>query len=228
MVDKKDFDKIKSKYITTSKIQDIRNDPIVEVVISAMETIPGWGAIVATAKSSVDEIIKTKMKNNVMELFECILNGSDITSDCVNDVDFIFNLCKSCDVVRRLTTNDKIRFFGNLLRNGYLAGSKIDNNVYDECFERINGMSYREISWLWKYYEFCNGDFSDYKKWYEFKRKLSCDERVDEELVADIFASLVRTGLIKQVNVMFPDGQNENPYILTELFFRFANYTMKE
>lgn len=56
----------------------------------------------------------------------------------VNDVEFIVNYARVREAVRRLATNDKVKFFGNLIRNGYLSDTHIQSSVFDEYINILN------------------------------------------------------------------------------------------
>lgn len=53
--------------------------------------------------------------------------------------------------MQRLATTDKVEYFGNLIRNGYLQGKHIDGSIFDEYIHILNTMSYREIQYLVEY-----------------------------------------------------------------------------
>lgn len=52
----------------------------------------------------------------------------------VNDVEFIINFARAKEAVQRLATTDKVEYFGNLIRNGYLQGnaliSKLERSMW--------------------------------------------------------------------------------------------------
>ena len=56
---------------------------------------------------------------------------------------------------KRLATTDKVEYFGNLIRNGYLQGKHIDGSIFDEYIHILNTMSYREIQYLVEYKKYC-------------------------------------------------------------------------
>lgn len=66
----------------------------------------------------------------------------------VNDVEFIVNSAKTREAVCSLATNDKVKYFGNLIRNGYLSDEHIENSEFVESLEILNTMSYREIQYI--------------------------------------------------------------------------------
>lgn len=59
------------------------------------------------------------------------------------------------EAIKRLASNDKVVFFGNLIRNGYLSGNHIGVNEFDEYLNILSTMSYREIQYLVDYKKFC-------------------------------------------------------------------------
>lgn len=73
----------------------------------------------------------------------------------VNDVEFIVNFARTREAIRRLATNDKVKYFGNLIRNGYLSGEHIENSKFEEYLDILNTMSYREIQYLIDYKKYC-------------------------------------------------------------------------
>ena len=54
-----------------------------------------------------------------------------------------------------MATTDKVEYFGNLIRNGYLQGKHIDGSIFDEYIHILNTMSYREIQYLVEYKNNC-------------------------------------------------------------------------
>ena len=79
-------------------------------------------------------------------MLEIILSDSEnITSDMVNNVEFIINFARLLEVVNRLASNDKIKYFANLLKNGYFTEDKIANDKFEEYLNLVNELSYREL-----------------------------------------------------------------------------------
>ena len=66
------------------------------------------------------------------------------------------NFARAREAVRRLATNDKVKYFGNLIRNGYLSGEHIENSEFEEYLDILNTMSYREIQYLVDYKKYCD------------------------------------------------------------------------
>lgn len=126
---------------------DIKSNPVVEsVLMPIVKAVPVIGDMIDSSMNKVIEEFQEKKEN---ELIEVILKDKNsITSDMVNDVEFIVNFAKTREAVRRLATNDKVKYFGNLIRNGYLSGERIENSEFEEYLDILNTMSYREIQYL--------------------------------------------------------------------------------
>ena len=67
----------------------------------------------------------------------------------VNDVEFIMSFAKTRNAVNKVLNGDKVKFYGNLLTNGYLNGKeKISTDEFEEYIELINTLSYRELEYF--------------------------------------------------------------------------------
>lgn len=126
---------------------DIKSNPVVEsVLMPIVKAVPVIGDMIDSSMNKVIEEFQEKKEN---ELIEVILKDKNsITFDMVNDVEFIVNFARAREAVRRLATNDKVKYFGNLIRNGYLSGEHIENSEFEEYLDILNTMSYREIQYL--------------------------------------------------------------------------------
>ena len=133
---------------------DIKGNPVVSSVLMApIKAIPVIGDLV---DSTTDKLLEDFQSKEEQELIDVILKDSNsITTEMVNDVEFIVNYARVVDSVRRLATNDKVAYFGNLIRNGYLSGEHINSNTFDEYLNILNTMSYREIQYLVDYKIYC-------------------------------------------------------------------------
>ena len=130
---------------------DIKSNPVVEsVLMPIVKAVPVIGDMIDSSMNKVIEEFQEKKEN---ELIEVILKDKNsITSDMVNDVEFIVNFARTREAIRRLATNDKVKYFGNLIRNGYLSGEHIENSKFEEYLDILNTMSYREIQFLIDYF----------------------------------------------------------------------------
>lgn len=72
-----------------------------------------------------------------------------ITSKMLNGVEFIMSFMKTMDAVNKTLNADKVKFYGNLLINGYLLNSKKTSvDEFEEYIELINSLSYSELEYL--------------------------------------------------------------------------------
>lgn len=225
-----------------NSMYDIKNNPVVEsVLMPAIRSIPIIGDMV---DSTINMAIENFQQKKEQELIDVILkNKNIITSDMVNDIEFIVNYNRTLEAVRRLATNDKVKFFGNLIRNGYLSGIHINNNEFEEYLNILNVMSYREIHFLEEYYIFCrksdknlHGQLCcpDFEKYYMDKYKLS---EID---VYSLFIKGVNMGFLfefqtainidklmkkeKSLDVYTVDGDG---FCIDGAFIKFRNIVLK-
>ena len=98
--------------------------------MSIVKAITIVGDMIDSSMNKVIEEFQERKENEVMEVILRDKNG--ITSDMVNDVEFIVNFARARKVVRGLATNDKVMYFGNLIKNGYLSGEHIENSEVEE------------------------------------------------------------------------------------------------
>lgn len=147
------IDDIKNDLKNVNELKDIKGNPIVQsVLLSSLKSIPVIGDMI---DSTTEVLLNEFQEKKEQELIDIIFSDTNnITTEMVNDVEFIVNFNKTLEAVRRLATNDKVKFFGNLIKNGYLMDERIENNVFEEYLDILNTLSYREICFL-----------ADYKKW---------------------------------------------------------------
>lgn len=199
-----DIDRLKADCYNAQELSDIYENPVVQTFFSVLESLPiAIPGTVSLVKSTIGKAISDFQRKKQKELLDYIIKSDSVTSDQVSNIEFIMNLRKTCEAVNRLSTNDKVKYYGNLLRNGYLSDRRIDNNFFDECFEYIDSMSYREILWLWKYREFCGDELQNNEKWYDFKRTLSKESGVEENVISGIGGNLCDN----VAEVLFGDGE---------------------
>ena len=84
---------------------DIKSNLIVEsILMPVVKAVPVIGDMI---DSSMNNIIEGFQEKKERELIEVILRDKNsITSEMVNDVEFIVNFTKTKEAVRRLATND--------------------------------------------------------------------------------------------------------------------------
>lgn len=141
------IDGIKQHLQFNQKTQSFIENPIIKTSIAAvLNSIPVIGSLI---DDSISRTLSDFQETKRAELIDTILcHSENITSDMVSDIEFIMNFAKTLDAVNRLAKNDKVKYFGNLLRNGYLRYATIDNSKFDEYLHIISTLSFREIEHL--------------------------------------------------------------------------------
>lgn len=140
------LESVKLSLENINDLRDVKENPVVSsVLLAPMKAIPVIGELL---DSSIDKSLEIFQQKKEQELIDIILkNSHSITSDMVNDVEFIVNYARVREAVRRLATNDKVKFFGNLIRNGYLSDTHIQSSVFDEYINILNSMRKRRRSY---------------------------------------------------------------------------------
>lgn len=132
---------------TAEQLENIKSNPVVKTtILTVLHSIPIIGELVDT---SIDTALTKFQESKRNELVNIILSDSgNITSEMVNDVEFILNFARTLEAVNRLATNDKVKYFANMIKNGYLKSSKIDNDEFEEYLFALSTLSYRQINIL--------------------------------------------------------------------------------
>ena len=190
-------------------LRDVKENPVVSsVLLAPIKAIPVIGDLL---DSSIDKSLEIFQQKKEQELIDMILkNSHSITSDMVNDVEFIVNYARVREAVRRLATNDKVKFFGNLIRNGYLSDTHIQSSVFDEYINILNSMSYREILYLVVYKKYCE-DYSKKSKssnnisgrtynnkFPQFCKDYSQKNNITQREINFVFMHLKQTGFVEE------------------------------
>lgn len=150
----------------------------------------------------------------------------------VNDVEFIINYNKTLEAVLRLDTNNKVKFFENLIRNSYLSENRIESSEFEEYLYILNTMSYREIECLTKYYQQAKITGSD--KLVILQNEYVCDNGLEED--ERVIFRLIRTGFVDE-NVGITTDEREpgiyhyinrrDGFVIQESFIRFYDMVLK-
>lgn len=197
------------------QIANIKDNPVVKVtILSVLKSIPVFGELIDNA---IDISLSDFQQRKRDELLEIILSDSDrITSDMVNDVEFIMNFGKTLEAVNRLATNDKVVYFASLLKNSYFTEDKIKNDEFEEYLGVLSELSFREINLLIEYIK-------------RFK-KIDIKEK-DEELEIFYNEILDKLNITKEETVcilerlqskqlcIFSEGFNTGKYWCTTLYY---------
>lgn len=241
----KDFENVKKSLQNANKVADVKRNLFVDsVVMSAVRAVPIIGDML---DSSMNKIIEDFQKKKEEELVDVILRDKNsITTEMINNIEFIINFAKTKEAVRRLATNEKVEYFGNLIRNGYLSGERIDDSEFEEYLDILNSMSYREIEFLSRYKLFCEKKCKKIKgldsEWQLFLNDYTDGMDIQEqEKVVFMLPKLTRTGFIEEIYETTEGELNtENDmmrvessrvkkvgYKLTTSFDRFYEITLK-
>lgn len=161
-----------------------------------------------------------------------------------NDVEFIVNYNRTLEAVRRLATNDKVKFFGNLIRNGYLSGEHIACSEFEEYLDILNTLSYREIQCLVDYMLYCEEKNKNRRTpcnvWAYFRRDYAKKMKISESELWSIFTRIKRIGFIeeefetqsgdvdKEDNTFDSLEVESNGYYIDSSFFRFYDMVLKQ
>lgn len=231
-----EFEVAKAELHSAEEVADIIKNPIAKNMFLAVQKIPKVGEFVS---SSAEYLLENFLNGKEKNLNEIILRDNHtITSDMVNDIEFIVNYSRTIDTVRRLATNDKIQFFGNLIRNGYLSGDHIENDEFEEYLEVLATLSYRQLECLAEFYQksrLTNGRIID-EDWELFKK----NSKYSETDINFIFKQLMRTGFINEyrdvISTSGSDIEEEltfdmegacRGYELDESFMKFYDMVLK-
>lgn len=137
------LENIKFSLYNSKEIADVKHNPVVKAMLSCLKRIPVLGELI---DDTLDEALLKFQESKRNELLDIILSDSEhITTDMVNDVEFIMSFRKTIEAIDRLASNDKVLYFGNLLKNGYLGKDKIQLDRFEEYFYAINSLSRRQL-----------------------------------------------------------------------------------
>ena len=128
---------IKKEIILSEKIF---NNPLTKNIIAIYNQVIPFGEVVTT---NIEIMIDNFTKKKHQEFLETILSDNNlIVSADVNDIEFIMNFKRTLDAVNRLANNDKVVYFANLLKNGYMKENKISNDEYEENLRTLGELSF--------------------------------------------------------------------------------------
>ena len=195
-----EFDIAKAKLRAADTIVDIYSNPGVRIAINSIKAVvPVIGDLIDESLCAVLEDNQTKKRNLLLDII--LSDKQSITPDMVNDVEFIMNFAKVIEAVNRLARNEKVIYFANLIKNGYLVNSafKISNDEFEEYFNEISRLSFRELEYLvffWKYAENHGGRIAAHT-WKSFSEEFN--EKYNGQDPISVYRKLIKTGLIYEI-----------------------------
>lgn len=177
-------------------IADIKSNPVVDAVLMPLiKSVPIIGDMI---DSSMNIVIEDFQKKKEKEFVEVILKDSHfIMPEMVNDIEFIVNYAKTLEAIKRLSTNKKVGYFGNLIRNGYLSTVRIENDEFEEYLEILSNLSYREIEYLVFLKEHPIGK-EGISSWEKFRQLFHEEFGVVNENPYYCYLRLKRTGFVEE------------------------------
>lgn len=199
MNSKEMIDDAKLELQNVDTVIDVKHNPVISAFISTIKTVPYIGDLIDDSLESVLSEFQSKKQQQLLEVISQASFGT-VTSDMVSDVEFIISFAKTRNAVDKLLNGDKVKFYGNLLVNGYLnKEDKISVDEFEEYLELINSLSYRELEYLSFFKEYSNKYKGRlvYQNWAEFSREFR--NKFPNRHVHSVFKRLQRTGLISEV-----------------------------
>lgn len=200
MTSKEEFESKKLSLNNVEQLANIKANPVVKAsIFSVITAVPIIGDLIDI---TIDAMLTDFQDKKRRELLEIILSdGERITSDMVNDVELILNFARILEAVNRLATNEKVKYFANLLKNGYFTEDKIKNYEFEEYFDTLNTMSYREIEILLLFYKYTsNRELNSQKDWQDnYLNEVKAQFDLENTEIISILNSLQRTGFLDKI-----------------------------
>ena len=180
-------------------IIDIKHNPVVSAFIESIKVVPFIGDLIDDSLESTLIDLQCKKQQQLLDVI-CNASTGTVTSDMVNDIEFIMSFAKIRNAVNKLSNGDKVKFYGNLLVNGYLSErDNISIDEFEEYLELVNTLSYRELEYLSFFKEFSDRYKGRlvYQNWKEFSKEFR--DKFPNRDVCSVFKRLQRTGFISEV-----------------------------
>ncbi len=209
-----DFENTKLSLINSKQLEEIKNNPATKAtILSVIKAIPVLGELIdGTIDASLNKFQQSKRN----ELLDIVLSTSEtITTEMVNDVEFIINFAKTLEAVNRLGSNDKVKYFANIIKNGYLSGQRITDGEFEEYLYALSTMSYRQINILIDLYIYEQNNVAEdntedktkknnklaprHDTWSTFVNSVAEKYSITLEDVISILTSISKTGFCSEV-----------------------------
>lgn len=185
---------------------------------------PGIGLIKQAANARLLKFQELKQK----EFCNIVLSEPAlVTSEKIQDVDFIMSMAKTLEVINRTSQNDKVKYIANLFKRSFVAVDEYNLNQFEEFLHRLDYLSIREIDLLIGLYKYSEHNSRKYhEEWYTYKALVAENLGLSKKEIVSIFNGLCMTGFCSSLNVLFPSGDGEgddeeNAIYVTEYFKRF-------
>ena len=195
-----EFEIAKAQLRTADTLVDNICNPAIRTMINGIKAIaPSIGDLIDESLCATFEDNQKKKRKQLVDLI--LSDKQSITPDMVNDIEFIVNFTKVMEAVNRLARNEKVKYFANLIRNGYLMSSisKISNDEFEEYFHEISMLSFRELEYLAFFWNFAmkhGGEIAAYN-WKSFSEEF--EEKYDNQDPRSVYRKLIKTGFIYEI-----------------------------
>ena len=194
-----DYEIKKAQLKNAETYYDNFNNPAVNYLCSVLKAVLPVASFGDLMETSIKGALEDNIRKNRKQLLDIILSDNQvITLEKVNDVEFIVNFARVMDAVNRLARNDKVEYFANLIKNGYLSKSTstISNDEFEEYYYEISTLSFRELEYLaffWKFAENHDGEIQAHL-WKSFSEKF--EEKFTDQDPRSVYRRLIKTGFI--------------------------------
>lgn len=203
-----DFEKAKRELkLVESHISAYEHPAIRQGFMPTLRCIPFLGDLLSTTiEASLTEFQKEKQE---LLLSAILSSPREITSEMVNDVEFLINFARTHDAVNRLGANDKVKYFGTLLKHCYFRTKKMPtaNDCFEEFADALTRLSYREIRtlvWLYKCEQFvrandaqaAESELAEARAARIQLEKIFADNGLRIDSISALLSQLTRTGYV--------------------------------
>jgi len=212
---KDNFKNKKQEMRAVEKTVEIANSPTAKLLTTFLQQIPILGPSIEFA----ERILLNFQNHKRQEFCDIIIKSKMITTEKVSDVEFLVNFAKTINAIDRLATNDKVKYFGNLLKNCYIENDKVNADFYDEMLNIIKNLTLLQIKILVYWNK------SDDKNWDDFKGRVMKEFNFTESQFYGQLNSLSKTGVCRQQGGF--TFAAEDIYVLTDYFYEIKKYVLE-
>ena len=197
-----EFEIKKAQLRTADTLVDNYSNPTVRSMINVSKiAVPFFGDLIDESLCATFENNQKKKREQLLDMV--LSDKQSITPDMVNDVEFIVNFTRVMEAVNRLARNEKVRYFANLIKNGYLvnSASKISNDEFEEYFYEISRLSFRELEYLAFFWKFAlnHGRGITAYNWKSFSEEFA--DKYNGQDPRSVYRKLIKTGLIYEIKM---------------------------
>jgi hypothetical protein len=165
-----------------------------------------------------------------------LLSDEQITVQKVQNIDFLNELIRLDERIRKIRSNEKVSYIINLFKNVVYLPKDPDYDEYDEYLTRLIDLSDREIHVLFllskkrtlpEWQNERGSSIRDNQLWKMFLSDAEEELKLDKEMIDTIVSGISRTGFCKQK--VAPDrGKNNVVYEVSPYFERLISILTKE